>query len=44
MGGDGEGFEMFKGKLFQTQLNRKRTNSEAGRDKGNSSGSVHFLC
>lgn len=35
---------MFKGKLFQTQLNRKRTNREAGRDKDKNSGSVHFLC
>lgn len=43
-GGDGEGFEMFKGKLFQTQVNKKRTNREAGRGKDKSSGSVQFLC
>lgn len=35
---------MFKGKLFQTQVNKKRTNREAGRGKDKSSGSVQFLC
>lgn len=39
---DKEVFEIFKGKLYQTQLNKKRTNREAGKDKEKIFGSVHF--
>lgn len=39
---DGEAFEMFKGRPFFKQLNKKKNNREAGRDKDKSSGLFNF--
>lgn len=40
--GDGDIFEMFKEKPFQTALNKTRTSREVGRDKDKSSAFVLF--